>query len=337
MKLLTIVVPCYNSQDYMHRCVNSLLQGGQTVEIIIVNDGSTDNTGAIADRYAEKHPATVRVIHQENGGHGAGINAGLAHATGRYFKVVDSDDWVDPAAYKQLLKALNATLQNNPPDMVLSNYVYEKKGKKHKKVMRYTGILPTNKLFTWRDIKRFPRGKYLLMHAIIYRTQMLKDCGLKLPHHTFYVDNLYAFLPLTHVNTMLYVDVDFYRYFIGREGQSVEEKTMIKRIDQQLRVNRLMASEVDLGAVTPPQKQRYMMLYFEIVTMVSSVLLLRDNTAAIRRKKRALWRYIEQQSPAAYKKLRRGFMGRVLQLPAPLARPIALALYTVSRKIVGFN
>ena len=92
MKLLTVTVPCYNSQDYMERCIDSFLPGGEDVEIIIVDDGSTDRTGEIADEYARKYPEIVRVIHQENGGHGAGLNAGINHATGLYFKVVDSDD-----------------------------------------------------------------------------------------------------------------------------------------------------------------------------------------------------------------------------------------------------
>ena len=94
MKLLTVTVPCYNSQDYMEKCIESLLRGGERVEIIVIDDGSKDNTGAIGDRYAAQYPEMVKVIHQENGGHGAGINAGLKAATGKYFKVVDSDDEV---------------------------------------------------------------------------------------------------------------------------------------------------------------------------------------------------------------------------------------------------
>ena len=92
MKLLTVTIPCYNSQDYMSACIESILPGGERVEIIIIDDGSKDLTGTIADSYAEKYPSIVRVIHQENGGHGEGINQGLAHATGKYFKTVDSDD-----------------------------------------------------------------------------------------------------------------------------------------------------------------------------------------------------------------------------------------------------
>ena len=99
MKLLTITVPCYNSQDYLDRCMESLLVGGEDVEILIVDDGSTDRTAEMADAYAQKYPAIVKVIHKQNGGHGSAVNAGIAGATGQFFKVVDSDDWVKEEAY----------------------------------------------------------------------------------------------------------------------------------------------------------------------------------------------------------------------------------------------
>ena len=241
MKLLTFTVPCYNSQDYMRRCVDSLLIGGEDVEIIIVDDGSSDDTGAIADAYAEKYPSIVRAIHQENGGHGAGLNAGLNHATGLYFKVVDSDDWVDEASYRQILDALhNLCSAGCMLDMMISNFVYEKEGAKHKSATRYHNILPQGQLFGWEETRNFKIGKYILMHSVIYRTQLLRDCHLVLPKHTFYVDNLFVYVPLPYVKTMYYLDVDFYRYYIGREDQSVNEKNMIKNIDQQIKVNKIM-------------------------------------------------------------------------------------------------
>ena len=103
MKLLSVAIPSYNSQDYMEHCIESLLKGGEDVEIIIVDDGSTDRTSEIADSYAVKYPNIVKAVHQENGGHGEAVNAGLRNATGLYFKVVDSDDWVDEEAYKKIL------------------------------------------------------------------------------------------------------------------------------------------------------------------------------------------------------------------------------------------
>lgn len=108
MKLLSIAIPCYNSQDYMAHCIESLLPGGEDVEILIVNDGSKDDTAKIADEYAAKYPTIVKAIHKENGGHGSAVNTGIENATGIYFKVVDSDDWVKEDAYLASGKAERA-------------------------------------------------------------------------------------------------------------------------------------------------------------------------------------------------------------------------------------
>ena len=126
MKLLSIAIPCYNSEAYMEKCIESLLKGGEEVEILVVNDGSSDRTAEIADAYAEKYPTIIKAIHQENGGHGEAVNAGIRNATGLYFKVVDSDDWVNEEAYKQILKTLEE-LTRGPKtlDMLISNFVYE--------------------------------------------------------------------------------------------------------------------------------------------------------------------------------------------------------------------
>ena len=241
MKLLSVTIPCYNSQDYMKHCIETLLIGGEDVEILIVDDGSTDDTGKIADEYAEKYPTIVRAIHQENGGHGEAVNTGIRNATGLYFKVVDSDDWVDEEAYQKILEKLRELSGGKSTlDLLIANYVYEKEGFKHKKVMHYRGIFPEEQIFGWNDSKYFKKGKYLLMHSMIYRTKLLHECELELPKHTFYVDNLFAYIPLTYVKNMYYLDVDFYRYYIGRDDQSVNEKVMIGRIDQQIKVNKIM-------------------------------------------------------------------------------------------------
>ena len=122
-KLLTVTVPCYNSEAYLHKCIDSLLPGGDCLEIIIINDGSSDRTGEIADAYVAKYPDIVRVVHQENGGHGEGVNTGIRNATGTYFKVVDSDDWLDTGALKRVLDKLRAFAADPAPvDMVCANF-----------------------------------------------------------------------------------------------------------------------------------------------------------------------------------------------------------------------
>ena len=254
-----------------------------------------------------------------------------------YFKVVDSDDWVDADAYKKILEKLRE-FAGGPTtiDMLLANYVYEKEGAKHKKVMRQTGF-PQDQVFTWSDIRHFYKGHYILMHSVIYRTKLLRECGLELPKHTFYVDNIYVYKPLPHVRKMYYMDVDFYRYFIGRDDQSVNEKVMISRIDQQIRVNKIMLDDVDLHKVMNLKCRKYMLNYLEIITVVTTIMLIRSGTEENLEKKRELWRYIKEKDITIFHKLRRGIMGQAMNLPGKGGRKISVAAYRLSQKVVGFN
>lgn len=337
MKLLTFAIPCYNSQDYMENCIKSLLPGRDDIEILIVDDGSCDSTGDIADAYQKKYPGIVRAIHQENGGHGEAVNAGIRNAEGLYFKVVDSDDWVDYDAYMKILDKLRELAGGDTTlDMMISNYVYEKEGAKHKKVMRYSA-LPKDRIFTWNDVARFHKGQYILMHSVIYRTKLLRECGLELPKHTFYVDNIYVYKPLPSVKTMYYMDVDFYRYYIGREDQSVNEKVMIRRIDQQIKVNKLMVDEFDLWKIPNRKLRRYMFNYLEIITVISTIMLIRSGTEENLVKKRELWKYIKDKDLRLFHHLRSGIMGSAMNLPGKGGRKISVAAYKISQKVVGFN
>ena len=337
MKLLTFAIPCYNSEAYMEKCIESILPGGEDVEILIVDDGSKDRTAEIADRYEREYPTICRAIHQENGGHGEAVNAGIRNATGLYFKVVDSDDWVDQEAYMQILNKLRELAGGETQlDMLLANYVYEKEGAKHKKVMRQAGV-PTDRLFTWSDVRHFHKGHYILMHSVIYRTKLLRECGLELPKHTFYVDNIYVYKPLPNVRTMYYMDVDFYRYFIGRDDQSVNEKVMISRIDQQIKVNKIMIDDVDLYKVSNPKCRQYMFNYLEIITVVSTIMLIRSGTEENLHKKRELWTYIKKKDIRLFHRLRRGILGASMNLPGKTGRKISVAAYRISQKVVGFN
>ena len=337
MKLLTFAIPCYNSQDYMEHCIETLLPGGEDVEILIVDDGSKDRTAEIADAYEAKYPGIVRAIHQENGGHGEAVNAGIRNATGLFFKVVDSDDWVDAESYRKILEKLRELAGGKDTlDMFIANYVYEKEGAKHKKVMRCSA-LPKDRMFTWRDVSHFRKGQYILMHSVIYRTQLLRECGLELPKHTFFVDNIYVYTPLPSVKNIYYMDVDFYRYFIGREDQSVNEKVMIGRIDQQIRVNKIMVDEFDLWKIPNRKLRRYMFNYLEIITVISTIMLIRSGTEENLEKKRELWQYIKKKDIRLFHHLRMGILGNTMNLPGKGGRKISVAAYKISQKVVGFN
>ena len=338
MKILSIAVPCYNSEAYMEKCIDSLLVGGEEVEILIVDDGSKDGTTEIADRYQEKYPTIVKAIHQENKGHGGAVNTGVENATGLYFKVVDSDDWVNPEAYQKILNVLAEVVRGPKTlDLLISNYVYEKEGAKRKRVMRYAKSLPEGRFFGWDEAKALGKTHYLLMHSMIYRTELLLECGLKLPEHTFYVDNLVAFIPLASVQSMYYLDVNLYRYFIGRADQSVSESVMIGRVDQQIRVNKLMIDYMGQVKNLHRNQRGYMRHMLIMIMTVSSIFLIQAKTDECFEKKKELWRYLKTNDRADYGKIRLSLLGRLCNLPGKGGRQVSVTGYKVVQKIYGFN
>lgn len=341
MKLLSFAIPCYNSEAYMKNCIESLLPGGEDVEILIVDDGSKDGTAKIADEYQSKYPSIVRAIHKENGGHGSAVNAGIENATGLYFKVVDSDDWVKESAYQKILDTLRElTGGERTLDMLISNFVYEKVGEKRNKVMRYQHAIPEGVLFVWDDVRHFFKGQYILMHSVIYRTKLLRECGLKLPEHTFYVDNIYVYEPLPYVKTMYYLDVNFYRYYIGRADQSVNEQVMISRIDQQIKVNKLMVDYFvqNRAKICSNKKLRsYMLNYLEIITTISTVLAIKSGTEENLAKRKELWEYIKAKDVLLFSHLRYGLLCGSTNLPGKGGRKISVSGYHLAQKVFKFN
>ena len=338
MKYISFAIPCYNSQDYMAHAIESILPGGEDVEIIIVNDGSKDDTLKIAREYEGKYPYIVRVVDKENGGHGDAVTAGLTHASGSYFKVVDSDDWVDEESLHKILALLRRFQDEGEEiDMLVSNYVYEKVGVEHKKCIHYRNVLPQDEIFHWQDIGHFRIDQYILMHSVIYRTDLLKLIQLRLPKHTFYVDNIYVYYPLPHVRKMYYLDVDFYRYYIGREDQSVNEKVMISRVDQQIYVTKTMIDMYDLNKISSKKLKNYMINYLAIMMTVSSILLIRSKKQENLAKKKELWTYLKKKDLKVFLKIRYGILGQTMNIPGKPGRKISSLAYSVARRLVGFN
>ena len=336
--LLTVVVPAYNAEAYVGRALDSLTGFGPDVEVLVVDDGSADGTAALAQEYVDRFPGWVRLLSKPNGGHGSAINTGLAHARGAYLKVVDADDWLDRDAFAQVLATLRGFVAGGRPvDLLVSNFVYEKVGKRTKTAVRYRGALPRGRELTWSQTRRFAKRQYLMMHALIYRTQVLREAGLRLPEHTFYVDSLYAFVPLGHVRTLYYLDVDLYRYFIGREDQSVHEAVMLRRIDQQLRVNWMMLEHVRTTPVADRRLRAYLLHYTAIICAVSSILLIRANTRQSLAEKERLWRELRAADPWLYRRVRWSVYGQVSNLPGPAGRRVSVLAYRVAQRVVGFS
>ncbi len=341
MKLITFAVPCYNSAAYMEKCIESLLVAGEEAEIILVDDGSTkDNTGEICDRYAREYPTIVRAIHQPNGGHGEGVNQGLRNATGMYYKVVDSDDWLDTQCLLKMLERLRElAAMPEPLDLMICNYVYEHTVDNTRHTVNYRNVFPVEQLFTWETCNHFRIGQYLLMHSVVYRTQLLRDTGIALPKHTFYVDNIFVYYPLPAVKSIYYMDLDLYRYFIGREDQSVNEKIMVQRVDQQIRVTRLMYGYYNVMELkkTQPRLARYMFRYLSMMLTICSTLLNLEGTPEALEKKRQLWRELLQEHPELKKRLRVFSLAAVSNAPGRAGRRAEVTIYRVANRIFKFN
>lgn len=336
--LLSVIVPAFNSEDYLDRSLRSLIGFGDSLEVIVVDDGSTDSTHAMADEWARLHPGVVRAIHQANAGHGGALNTGIAAARGTHLKVLDSDDWLDRRALVALLNQLGADrAAGREVDLVVSNYVYEKQGKAHKVVIRYHNVLPRGRIFGWESVRRCRQEQYLMMHALVIRTALLRECAMVLPEHTFYVDYLYSFVPVPLVRTMRYLDVDLYRYFIGREDQSVNETVMIARIDQLLRVNREMVRAMPDKASVDRHLYRYMTHYLTINCIVCSIMLVLSGTPEHIRAKEQLWEDLDATDPDAARAVRATVMGRLTGLRGHSGRAIQVGLYHVAKLVFGFN
>ena len=338
MKLISFAVPCYNSAGYMRRCIDSLLKGGEDVEIIVVNDGSKDETPLIAAEYAADHP-NVRVVNKENGGHGSGVNKGLELAQGLYYKVVDSDDWLDGDALEKLLALLREHRDAGKlADLYITNFVYEKVCDNARYVRSYAHNFPQGRFFGWEEVKRFHKSNVLLMHSLLYRTDKLRQSNTVLPEHTFYVDNIFAYKPLPFMKKLYYLNADLYRYYIGREDQSVSAKNIVRRYDQQIRVMKEM-----IGAYTYEQLEGlesglcgYMKHYLSVVMMLT-MMFTTGGKEDIPGRKAALgelWDCVRERDGQMYAYLRRSYPALVNWLPFRLRGRVMVAGYLYySKKI----
>ena len=292
----------------------------------------------MAKTFEARNPGIVRAIHQENKGHGGAVNTGIANATGMYVKVVDADDWVDMPSIDTLMGTLRVQrVATDPVDMIVTNYVYDKVGKRVKHTVNFRHAMAANTVLGWDDLGCFGVAEYILMHALIYRTAGVRESKMQLPEHTFYVDFIYAYQPFPWVKSLQYLDTPFYHYFIGRDGQSVQTDVMIRRVDQLRLVNQCMARATPERGTVPDGLYRYMIHFLAIQSSVASVFMILSRDPENYEKKKAMWADIEAYSPTIYKDVRKKAMSRALNLHGSLGRFVIRKGYFVAEHVVGFN
>ena len=336
MKLLTVTVPCYNSQDYMENCINSLLPGGDKVEIIIIDDGSRDDTGRIADEYARKYPDMIRVIHQENGGHGEGINQGLKVATGTYFKVVDSDDTLS-SDFPAFLERLEECERRGGVDLMVTNYYYVHSDGEGDRSINYSSVLPEGRIFTWPDTKPFQIHQLLTIHSCTFRTEAMRKWGCQLPKHVFYEDNLMIYLTMPHVRRMYYMNADLYRYWIGRPDQSVQHSALMKRCNHQILVTKLAFTSIHLDEVTEPRLKKYMKHAMFMLFGMAVLFTRLNRTDEAEASFEKMWEECIAFDPKWGNHFRNHTALRAICMPGKTGQRICTMVYRFANKVVRFN
>lgn len=317
----------------MEKCIDSLLIGKEDVEIIIIDDGSKDKTGKIADRYQKKYPTIVKAIHQENGGHGAGINTGLKHATGKYFKVVDSDDWLDEKAYKKLLKEI----KHIDTDLVVCNYVYTYTDGRKEQTISFVNVYEEGKVLTWNDIHRFKLTQYPSLHSMMYKKSVLDKSNIDLPKHVFYEDNLFIYLPLVNTNTIYYLNLDLYRYYIGRADQSVQETQLIKRSSHQVLVSEKVCTAYDLTEIKNKKLRRLMTRECIFLMCLGVVFSRLSFTKEGEKQYKDLWKSVKEKNPKLYHRMRYFSIAAFVSVPGKIGRVMMKIGYRFAHSLVNFN
>lgn len=302
MKLLSFIVPSYNCSSFLGRCVTSLLHPDvmDVLEVLIVNDGSTDNTLTVAEELQIKYPKTVRILSQENKGHGGALNTGCAAATGKYLKVIDADDWIET----ENLPAFLEVLKECESDVVLTHH--------------YTRDISTGEVKKWRSYpeqfikaytmeqimaceKNFDRS--LTFHGITYRTDFYHKWGMQLSEHVFYEDHEYATVPCCYASSITPVDLFIYDYRIGDVQQSVSDANQLRRLSHMEAVLQRFITEYDALSLPKDSPGRF---FFEmkaqgvLLSYITTVMLVEPNRKAGRRLGQEMMERFQTQLPGAY-------------------------------------
>lgn len=262
MKVLSIIIPTYNMERYLDKCLTSLCVNDvnlfKQLEVLVIIDGATDQSSAIAHSYQMRYPEVFVTIDKENGNYGSCINKGLEIATGKYVKVLDADDSFDIAHFEDFLRFLS----NVDVDMVISPYVVVSEDGRIRSCENYD--LPTNTLLSWQQLTPAFKKKSLQMHAVSYKLQNLKDIRYRQTVGISYTDQEWIFTPLITVDTAMAYPNVIYKYLIGREGQTINPKLLKRNLSHNEQCCRRIIGDYKMLPKFEYAKQEYIDYRFKL-------------------------------------------------------------------------
>ena len=297
MKLLSVAVPCYNVEPYLEKCLSSFCGEGleDALEVLIVDDGSQDKTAEIARGFVAQHPEIFRLIEKENGGHGSAVNAGIDAAAGKYFRIVDGDDWVDTGALGDFLRRLADT----DTDLVVDQKTRVDMVTGTKRFISLPAEIPFGKPVSFLDYSGDALCHFYSLHTVTVRTSLLKEHDIRLQEHCFYVDNEYLLKAMAYSRYVTFYNLDVYRYLVGNQNQSVSHQSYVKRYGQHERVIkeclRFAAREEWPPALRAYMRRRILPL---LRTHFLIALVYNENRAQGEQNAKAFWTFLQRDYPS---------------------------------------
>ena len=302
-KILSFVIPAYNCEKYLDKCIQSMLVNDvmEALEIIIVNDGSTDRTADVAEYYCRRYPGSVRLISQENKGHGGALNSGCSAACGKYMKVIDADDWVETSNIPLFIEIL----RNCDSEVVLTHHFTRNiSNGEIKKWRSYPEEF--GKAYDFKHImthwKNFDRS--LTFHGITYRTDFYQKYGIQLSEHVFYEDHEYATVPCCYASTIMPIDLFIYNYRIGDVEQSVSDANQLKRVSHTETILKRFIKEygeLNLTDDNPGRQYYCMKTQGLLLSYITTVMLVEHDKKKGRRMGNQMMERFRIQMPETYR------------------------------------
>lgn len=225
-KVLTVSVAAYNVESCLKRALDSLVvpEHMDELEVLVINDGSTDATPVIAEAYCRRYPGTFRLINKANGGYGSTVNRSMREAKGKYFRLLDGDDYFDREGLIALLDALKAS----SADWVITPYTRVMEGSGERLAREHRWSVYIGQTLRMADV----RGTAIFgMWALTVRTELLRAHPFRLPEHTLYTDQQFVMYSMPYVDRMTFLPGELYLYVVGRDGQSVSRESRIRHRD----------------------------------------------------------------------------------------------------------
>lgn len=234
-KVLTVAVPSYNVERYLADSLASYCAGDvdDRLEVLIVDDGSTDSTPIIANEFVKMFPNIFRVVSKENGGHGSAVNAGADEARGKYFRIIDGDDRICTMSIKALLDVLEWADEDLVVDVKREVVVGTDRGR----LLALPDDVPRGVTLPFESVcTRFDIEEFFMIHTVSVRTDFLRDHDVRLLEHTFYVDYEFIVKLGSSANTIRFLDLEVCNYYVGNAEQSVAPSNYVRRWGDHTRV-----------------------------------------------------------------------------------------------------